>query len=221
MMTVFRRVVIAGLLMLPLAAAGCDDAKSPTSPGTNPQILGVAPTALQPSAAPQVLTISGERFLSGLILEVRNPGGVTTPISGTNIQLSNSASFSASVLLDVAGTYTLTVRNSNNELSNSFLVVVRTITASTPTLTGVSPFGVPRSLQPTFLTFTGTNLGPFVTVTIVDAAGVVQNLPASAVTSATPTSLQVQLVMNTAGVYAFAVSNGQGEVSNYVYVTVS
>jgi hypothetical protein len=216
-----RRILFALVLLTPLVAAGCNDNKTPTSPSTNPQIIAVSPIALQPSAAPQVLTITGDHFLSGLTLQVRNPAGVTTAVSGASVQITNSSSFTASVLLDVTGTYTFTVRNANGDQSGTFLVVVRSITPTTPSLSAVTPSGVPRSSQPVLLNFVGTNLGPQLTFTVVDPAGVVVNLTSGAITAATSTSVQLQLVLNTVGTYAFAVSSPLGEVSNYVYVSVN
>ncbi|MEO7190039.1 MAG: hypothetical protein ABI051_03180 [Vicinamibacterales bacterium] len=208
-------------VMLATLAAACHDTTSPTAPVTNPQVTGVSPAALQPTAAPQVVTVSGSRFLTGLALQVVNPSRITTTISGGAIQLLDSNGFTAAVPFPTAGTYTFTVRNPNTEASTPFPVVVRAITASTPTLTAISPAGVPHSSQAAHLTLQGTNLGPGLTVSMVNSLGTLSTLAPAAVTLPTSTTVQLDVILNTPGLYGFAVSSVAGEVSNYVYLAVS
>jgi len=211
--------VVAFALALPLL--GCNG-ESPTAPGVVVvRITSIAPGGLQPSGGPQTITVSGDNFQQGLTLYVTSPSnGVTTAITGGQIQFVDPHSFQATILVDVPGTYLLAVRNANGDESSTFQLIVGSNVPLTPSITGLSPISLQRSAQSVLVTLSGVNFDPNVFVTVIDPNSIISTLQTSQLLTVTSTSIQFLNVFSARGSYSISVTNQLGEVSNSVVVSV-
>ena len=71
----------------------------------------------------QTINVTGVNFRAGLSLTVRNSLGVATTYNGASITSQTSTSFNAVVLLLTAGTYELTVTNTDGTTSGVFTLI--------------------------------------------------------------------------------------------------
>lgn len=92
-----------------------------------PKIDRVLPEQLAKDPQPQVLKISGERFVEGLSVSLTDPIGTVYLFKSPAVGSVTANSFELSVVLEMTGDYTLMVTNPSGESSNSvtFKVVMR------------------------------------------------------------------------------------------------
>ena len=81
--------------------------------GSTPAVSSVTPLAPVANLRPQTLTINGKDFLPKLTLDVTSPGGGTKTLQGEAIKDRTEGMFRVSLVLDVAGVYSLKVINTD------------------------------------------------------------------------------------------------------------
>jgi hypothetical protein len=186
-------------------------------PSNGLQITSATPSQFTPSAIPQVVQFQGAGFDTGLILQVTDPTGAAVDILASQIQDLVSASFQASLVLAMNGTYGLVVQEPNGTVSASFPLNVGTGTTGSPLITNISPSSMTRSANPQSVSIAGSGFSTSPSVSILDPQDVSTN--ASGLI-ATDSSIQFSMVFNKAGLYTIAVLTPSGAISNSVTVSV-
>lgn len=82
----------------------------------DPQISSIAPSTLAATAGPTTLTITGTQFVAGSVVEFDQVAQTTTFVSATSLTISFDPT--------IAHNYDVTVRNPNEEESNTVSFVV-------------------------------------------------------------------------------------------------
>lgn len=108
------------------ASAACDSQNNPNpaSPSnTNtdanaPLISAIAPSQIAAGSSLQTITITGQRFASGLTILLDAPDGVWTTYKADSITVQSDTKFTAKVLLDQAGRWDITVHSAEGVESN-------------------------------------------------------------------------------------------------------
>jgi hypothetical protein len=216
------RFFAAVLLATALVTAGCDSESPTASSETSPLITSITPQAPIAGGASQTLLIRGERFLTGLELLLGTPQGTTITVPPSSLQALQASSFQANVVLATPGNYTVTVRNTNNDISPPFtLVVLGSPADSVPLVSAVLPSSLVRGPQMQDITFQGANFvaGLVVQITEPDATFMLQS--GSAIGGLTPTQFQLTMVFTKVGTYSLRVVNPSGEASNAVNLFVA
>ena len=202
--------------------AGCG-AELPSEPTgrTAPTITRVTPQTPVAGPAAQTLEIRGERFSTGLSLTVLTPGDGTRTIPASSLDDLTTQSFTAAVVLDAPGTYTLAVRNVGGEVSPPFvLTVIGTADQSRPVVSGIVPSILTQSPAAQVVIVQGANFAAGLSVSVTDPDGLVSTQTASAVANLTPTRFELAMVFNKVGTYALQVVNPSGETSGVANVVV-
>jgi hypothetical protein len=97
-----------------------------------PSISDIEPASISKSASPQVLTVHGARFTSGLSVSVTDPAGDVHTLSGPAIGKLTPTSFQVTVTLEQAGDYSMVVTLTDRSVSNSFGFKVKSPVAAPP-----------------------------------------------------------------------------------------
>jgi hypothetical protein len=116
----WKKSVVASVLVVGLGlttACGDDNPNSPSNPNA-PRILSVSPSRATVSNNAQTITVSGDRFASGLSILLDAPDGVWTTYSGSAISVQSPTSFTATVMLNKVGSWDMTVTNPDGLESN-------------------------------------------------------------------------------------------------------
>ena len=127
-MTLLRkRLLAASALVVGLGvASACSSDDNPTSPGNPgnpgnpnaPRIVSLSPATPTASGTAQTITVTGERFASGLTVLLDAPTGVWTTYSGGAINVLSPTTFTVTAMLDRAGVWDITVHDANGVESN-------------------------------------------------------------------------------------------------------
>jgi hypothetical protein len=122
-----KKLLAAGALVVGLAVASAcssdDNPTSPSNPGNPsnpnaPRIISLSPATPTANGTAQTITVTGERFATGLTVLLDAPTGVWTTYSGSQINLMSATTFTATVVLDRAGAWDITVHDANGVESN-------------------------------------------------------------------------------------------------------
>ena len=107
-------------LGLTTACSSADNPNSPSNPSNPnaPRIGSLSPGTPTASGTAQTITVSGERFASGLTVLLDAPGGAWTTFSGSAINVQSATTFTATVMLDKVGVWDITVRSADGLESN-------------------------------------------------------------------------------------------------------
>jgi hypothetical protein len=132
-------VAIVAICLAVSAACDSQSNPSPTSPSnpnpqpnpsaTAPQISAIAPSQLVVDSSLQTITITGQRFASGLTILLDAPDGVWTTYKADSITVQSDTKFTAKVRLDQAGRWDITVHSAEGVESNE---VPFTVVAAPP-----------------------------------------------------------------------------------------
>lgn len=187
---------------------------------STPLITEVNPATPATSADAQMLTISGKDFLPGLSLEVQTPDSRTLLINGGSINVRGPESVLASIVLDRPGAYTLKVVNADGGMTRPFSLQVRDRTpqAQAITIDRVVPDAPNKSDQAQTIRLEGRNLDSGIGLSVTDPSG--SDVPDVAVTKATSTSVDVNILLNQRGDYILQANNRAGATSNRVTIRV-
>jgi hypothetical protein len=185
---------------------------------SSPRITNVAIGPPGQGSSPQVLTVSGEGFVTGLSLTVTTPNGGTQYFKGADVQSPRESSFQVSMILATAGTYTLVVTNPDGGMSAPFALRVPAA-AEKPVIDAVTPSKASVLPEAQVLRVEGKRFMPGLAVSVTDPTGTVTNASGNDVMEVTPTGFRVSVVLALEGQYTLIVTNPDGAVSNAVTVT--
>ena len=90
----------------------------PTRNPSAPRIVSLSPGTPTASGTAQTITVTGERFASGLTVLLDAPNGVWTTYSGSAINVQSATTFTATVMLDKVGIWDITVHSADGLESN-------------------------------------------------------------------------------------------------------
>ena len=118
-----KKLLAASALVVALGlttACGDDNPASPSNPSnpSAPHIGSLSPGTPTARGTAQTLTVTGERFISGLTFLLDAPNGVWTTYSGSAINVQSATTFTATVMLDKVGVWDITVHNPDGLESN-------------------------------------------------------------------------------------------------------
>jgi len=219
----FQTLVASAAVGLTVALSAAQPAASPFLTPERPFITSVDPAAPAKSTTPQVLTVKGSNFAVGLTLEVMTPTGNTVTFSGNTVQSPTTTSFQVSIVLGVAGSYNLVVRNTDGGVSDPFVVKVAAgeSAAAAPSIEKIMPENVAKDMQPQTLRVSGRNFQQGLSVSLTDPTGQVVVFKGNAIGNVTPTSFEASVVLDKTGDYAMLVTNTSGQSSNSMTFVVT
>jgi hypothetical protein len=119
-MTLSRKTLLAAsalVIGLGLTTACGDNPNSPSNPNA-PRIVSVSPGSPTAIGIAQTITVSGERYASGLTVLLDAPNGAWTTYSGSAISVQSATTFTATVVLDLVGAWDITVHGADGLESN-------------------------------------------------------------------------------------------------------
>ena len=107
-------------LGLTTACSSDDNPNSPSNPSNPnaPRIVSLSPGRPTASGTAQTITVTGERFASGLTVLLDAPNGVWTTHSGSAINVQSATTFTVTVMLDKVGVWDITVHGADGLESN-------------------------------------------------------------------------------------------------------
>jgi len=124
-MTLSRKNVLAASVLvvglgLTSACSSDDNPSSPSNPSNPnaPRIAALSPQTPKATSTAQTITVTGERFASGLTVLLDAPTGVWTTYSGSAITVQSPTTFTATVMLDKVGVWDITVHDAGGLESN-------------------------------------------------------------------------------------------------------
>lgn len=124
-MLLSRKKLLASALVVGLGftTACSDDDDNPSSPSnpsnpSAPRIVSLSPGTPIASGTAQTITVTGERFASGLTVLLDAPNGVWTTHSGSAINVLSATTFTVTVMLDKVGVWDITVHSAQGLESN-------------------------------------------------------------------------------------------------------
>lgn len=185
-----------------------------------PVIDRVTPDAPAPTETAQRLRFDGRDFQPALALEVIDPSGQTTVLSGDDILDFEPTTFAAMLRLAQPGPYSLTVRNPDGGVSVPYVLQVAESAPAplAPVITGTTP-AEPQSLpRAQDINVTGRHFAPGLRAVVTDEAG--QQLSNVEVSAVTPESFLLTVRLAQPGTYALVASNPSGEMSAAWHLTV-
>ena len=220
-MRVTKTAVIAALAIALAAECGRG---SPTNPsGAAPQVTSVAPPQIIREDAPQVVTISGRNFVSGLTVELTDPSGGSRTIERSDIQALQATSFQMVATLSAAGAYLIRIKNPSGDQSGPVFVhgiLQSQAGGNPPHIDSVSPASLVHSGNVQVIAVTGSNFSSAINVTLVDPTGQSLAINNAIVGTVLPTSFQIGVTLTQIGTYTLSVTNPSGDVSNSVAIAV-
>jgi hypothetical protein len=184
---------------------------------SDPKIVSVVPDKPVVTVKPQLVTITGEDFRSGLTLMVTTPGGQVKNFAGADISNMKATTFNVSLAFDAQGTYEFVVLNVDGGRSAPFRV--QTVKSSkAPSIDRVEPAELSRSPEPQVVALTGANFEAGARVSVTDPTGTVT--VKDTIDRLEPNRLVLRLVFEISGTYALMVTNVSGTSSNTVAVNI-
>jgi hypothetical protein len=111
---------VAALFTAIAAASACGSSSNPNSPSNPnaPLVASIGPGQLKVGGSMQTITVTGERFTTGLTILLDAPTGVWTTYGGDSITVKSATEFTAKVMLDKTGVWDITVHNPDGSESN-------------------------------------------------------------------------------------------------------
>lgn len=119
-----KKLLAASALVVGVGlTTACSNANNPNSPSkpsnpNAPRIVSLSPGTPRASGTAQTLTVSGERFASGLTVLLDAPNGVWTTYGGSAITVQSATTFTATVLLNRVGVWDITLHSADGLESN-------------------------------------------------------------------------------------------------------
>ncbi len=212
-----RTLTICLTLSSLLALGGCSkSATSPTSgsPSGTPAILSTSPSQPSLSEVPQLVTVQGHDFETGMVGTLSRPDGLVLSLVANDFKQLNASSFQLSLTLDVSGDYHLQVRNVSGQTSSPFAISVRPAAQGSLTLTGVSPDSTFVSNQQQGINVFGTNFDSTLEAILTGPDSLQSFYNSSAMAGLNSTSFALNVILNKVGTYSLVVRNGSNSVSN-------
>jgi hypothetical protein len=121
-----RAIALVVGLAFTTACSDDDNPNAPSNPNSSgssnnpsaPRIASLSPNTPTASGSAQTITVTGERFASGLTVLLDAPNGVWTTLSGSAINVQSPTTFTATAMLDKVGVWDITVHSANGLESN-------------------------------------------------------------------------------------------------------
>ena len=176
------------------------------TPTPVPVVFSITPSV--PASAPldQDIFVSGTNFKPGLSVDIASPGGVTT-VSGEQIQNVTEASFIMRTILNPAGSYSIRVRNPNNQHSAVFSFTVST-GGLLPFITSISPNSPTATGAAQNVIVAGVNFQNGLTVNATFPGGGIATLQGTGqIQNVTANSFSMLITLNTEGPWKIRVIN--------------
>jgi hypothetical protein len=206
-----------------LALGGC--ARSPSapsggSPSGTPAILGTQPSQPTLSETPQLLTVLGHDFETGLVGTWSRPDGLVLSFVASDFRALSATSFQLSVTLDKVGDYQLQVKNLSGQTSSPFTVTARPAAQGALTLVSVSPTTAVASTQQQAIVVNGTNFDSTLEAILTAPDSSQSFYNSTQMAGLSSTSFGLNIIMDRVGTYSLVVRNGSNAVSNAVTIDV-
>lgn len=117
---------VAALFTAIVATSACGSSSNPNSPSNPaaPVVASIGPGQLVVGGSMQTITITGQRFASGLTILLDAPTGVWTTYGGDSITVKSATEFTAKVMLDKTGVWDITVHSADGTESNELQFTV-------------------------------------------------------------------------------------------------
>lgn len=206
-----------------LALGGCSGSTtSPSSgsPSGTPAITGTSPSQPSQSDVPQILSVFGHDFETGLVGAWSRPDGSSLALVAGDFRSLSPTSFQVSVTFNVVGDYQLQVKNVSGLTSSPFSVSVRPAAQGTLTLTSVSPSFAVASQFSVTLNVSGANFDSTLQATLTAPDGSPNFFNSAQMAGLTSTSFALNVVLDKVGTYSLVVENGSNSRSNAVTIDV-
>jgi hypothetical protein len=218
-----RTLAVFSALLLLLVLGGC--ARSSTSPSSGspsgtPDILGTSPSQPSLSDAPQVITVFGHDFETGLVGTWSRPDGLVLSFVASDFKTLSATSFQLSVTLNLVGEYRLQVKNLSGLTSSSFTVSVLPAAQGSLTLISVSPTTAVASSQQQALLVSGTNFDSTLEAILTAPDSSPSFYYSTAMAGLSSSSFGLNVVLDKVGTYSLVVRNGSNSVSNSLTIDV-
>ena len=115
-----KKLLAASALVVGLGLTAACSGNSPSSPSSPsaPRIVSLSPGSPLVSGNAQTITVSGERFASGLTVLLDASNGVWTTYSGSAINVLSATTFTVTLMLDKVGAWDITVHSAGGLESN-------------------------------------------------------------------------------------------------------
>jgi hypothetical protein len=206
-----------------LLLGGC--ARSTTSPSSGspsgtPGILGTSPSQPSLSDSPQVLTVLGHDFETGLVGTWSRPDGLVLSLVASDFRALSASSFQLSVTLNLVGDYQVQVKNLSGQTSSPYTVRVLPAGQGTLTLISVSPTTAVASSQQQALLVSGTNFDMTLEAILTGPDSLQSFYNSSQLAGLSSTSFGLNVIMDKVGTYSLVVRNGSNSVSNALTIDV-
>ncbi len=216
------RTALIAAITIALSWVGACGKSSPTNPsGSAPHVTNLSPASLVRQDGPQVVTVSGNNFVTGLTVELTDPNGGSISLERSDIQQLQPTSFQLLATLSIAGAYLMRVHNPTGDVSDPFSFIVQSQPGSTPPhIDSTSPASVVHSSDPQLISVAGSNFSSAINVTLVNPTGQAIASNSAIIGVVLPTSFQVGVTLTQIGTYTLYVTNPTGEVSNSVTISV-
>ena len=215
-----RFVVGAALLAISTGCKGSATQPSSGSPSGTPAIVSTSPSLPSLSETPQLLTVSGHDFETGIVGTLTTPTGVGLTLDTSEFRQLTATSFQLSVIFDVAGNYSLQLKNTNGSVSTPWTVTVGSATQGALTLTFVSPTTTVANTQPQAIVVNGVNFDPSLTAIITAPDSLQSFYGPELMSGLNSTSFALNVIFDKVGTYTIVVRNSANSVSNSVTVDV-
>jgi len=183
---------------------------------SNPTISSISPATGTVGGNNQTLIVSGANFQQNLRVAVFFPGNIPGPIlSGTQIPVVSSTSFTMLVTLGSPGAWGFRVINPDGSQGTIFQYTVQQ-SAQQPTISAINPAAPVKGSTDQDITVSGTNFAANLTVTVIFPGGLQgPTLSGAQITNVTSTSFMMKITLGTTGAWAIRVNNLSGSQSSY------
>jgi len=218
-----RRLLTLAAIAALLPIAGCNNTTtgpSSGSPSGTPVVLGTIPSQPSLSDLPQVIQVNGHDFDTGMTASVQRPDGRPLSFVAGDLRQFTSSSFQVSVVLDVAGNYTLELKNASGLTSPPFTLTVGSAAQGSLTLTSVTPSTTVASASPQGIVVSGANFDASLEVLLTAPDSSTTFYESAAMTGLNSTSFSLNVVLSRVGTYTLVVRNSSNSTSNPLTIDV-
>ena len=185
-----------------------------------PAVFSLSPTTPSASPSDQDIFVSGNNFKQGLTVILTAPGGAVTTLSGDQIQNVTHTSFIMRATLSTAGSWSIKVKNPDNQQSVAFPFTV-TSGGPAPFITLINPVSPTATGADQYVTVTGGNFQNGLKVNATFPSGGIATFQGTGqIQNVTATSFKLKITLNTEGAWKIRVVNPDNTQSSQFAFTV-
>jgi pimeloyl-ACP methyl ester carboxylesterase len=183
-----------------------------------PVVFSITPSAPVSGSSDQDIFVSGTNFKPNLTVDVSAPGGGVTTLSGEQIQNVTETSFIMRATLPAPGSWSIKVRNPDNQQSASFPFTVAS-GGPTPFITSINPVSPTANGADQYVIVTGDNFQNGLRVNATFPSGGIATLQGTGqIQNVTATSFRLRITLNADGPWKIRVVNPDNSQSaQYVF----